>query len=97
MEVVGGEFDCNCSKVLVQTRQLSRARDRNDPWLLGEEPGERDLSRCRLHPSYDVAEQIDDLLVGLPGIGSKAWEPGPNVGGVERHRGINLPREEALP
>jgi hypothetical protein len=33
----------------------------------------------------------------LPGIGSKAREPGPNVGGVEGHGGINLPREEALP
>jgi hypothetical protein len=44
-----------------------------------------------------MTEQLDDWLVGLPGIGSEAREPSPNVGGVEGHGGINLRREEALP
>ena len=44
-----------------------------------QEPRERDLSRRRILPGCDMAEQIDDWLVGLPGIGSKARKPGPNI------------------
>ncbi len=97
MEVVGSQFDCDCSKVLVQTLQLARARDRNDPRLLSEQPSERDLSRRSILPGCDLAKQIDDWPVGLEGIGSKAREPGPHVGSVEGHGGIDLRREEALP
>jgi len=80
-----------------QARQLRGSWDWNNPRLLRQQPGERDLSRCRILSGRDLAKQIDDGLVGLPGVGSKAREPGPNVGGVEGHGGINLPREEALP
>jgi len=48
MEIVGGKFDCNCSDILVQTRQPSGAGDGNNPRLLGEQPGECYLSRRRL-------------------------------------------------
>src|ERR1700686_4609661 len=97
MEIIGSEFDCDCSKVLVQTLQLARSRYRNDPRLLGEEPRERDLSRRRLLSVCDLAEQIDDRLVGFPSLRSEAREPGSNVGRVEGHGGINFRREKALP
>ena len=44
-----------------------------------------------------VAKQINQRLIRFSGLWRKAREPGPNVGGVEGHGGINLPREEALP
>ena len=42
-EIVGGEFDVSRSDVLVEAAQLRGAGDRNDPRLLGKQPGERDL------------------------------------------------------
>jgi len=97
MAFVGSAFDCGCAQVLVKTRQLSRAWDRDDPRLLGEQPSERDLSRRGILPGCKMAEQINDWLVGLSGIGSKAREPATNVGTGEGHGGVNLPCQEALP
>ena len=47
-EVVGGKFDTNRAEVLLQTREFRGARDRDDPRLLGQQPGERDLRGGRL-------------------------------------------------
>src|ERR1039458_1045491 len=57
-EVVWCEFDGNCSEVFEQARQLRCARNGNNPWLLRQQPGERDLSRGRLHPRSEGVEQI---------------------------------------
>src|SRR5271170_8409756 len=96
MEVVRRELDVDGSEVLLQTLQPPRPGDRNDPRFLGEQPCQRDLSRRRIVPRGDMAEEIDDWLVGLPSIGSKAREPGANVGSGKGHCGINRRREEAL-
>src|SRR3984957_3991427 len=42
-KVVGGELERNCSKVFFEARQLGRARDRNNPRFLGQQPGQCDL------------------------------------------------------
>src|SRR5271157_3326783 len=88
-EVLRRQFDVDRSKVLLQTFPLPRPGDRNDPRLLGEQPCQRGLGRCRIVPRRDTAEQIDDWLVGFAGLGGKAREPGPNVGGGEGYSGIN--------
>ena len=47
-------------QVLVQPLEPSGAGDRDDPRLLGEQPGERDLRRCGVlglgHPAYQVGD-----------------------------------------
>ena len=43
VEIVGGELDASRSDVLLQAVQLRGTRDRNDPRLLGKQPGDRDL------------------------------------------------------
>jgi hypothetical protein len=43
-EVVERQFNVNRSEVLFEAMQLRGARDGDDPRLLCEEPGERDLS-----------------------------------------------------
>ena len=65
-QVVGCEFDFERSNVLVEARQLGRARDRNNPRPLREQPSERDLSRCRPFLLGDPAEQVDNSLIRLP-------------------------------
>jgi hypothetical protein len=42
-EIVRREFDCHRSDVLVQALQLPGARYRDNPRLLGKQPGERYL------------------------------------------------------
>jgi hypothetical protein len=44
-EVLGSEFEVSGFEVLAQALGLRRSRDRDDPRLPGEQPGERDLSR----------------------------------------------------
>jgi hypothetical protein len=43
-EIVGRQLDGGCSEVLVEAFQPPSARDRDDPGLLSEQPGERDLA-----------------------------------------------------
>src|SRR3982751_126231 len=76
--------------------QLRGARDRNNPRLLGEQPGERDLSRCRLLPFGDAAEQIDQGLIRLERLRREAWQGAAEVGAVEGRVLVDLAREEAL-
>ena len=96
-EVVGGNFDVKCSEVLVQVLKLRRPRDRNDPRLLGEQPGERYLNGRRFLPFCDGAEEIDHCLIGFPGLRGEAGENGPEVSAaVEGNGGIDFPCEESL-
>jgi len=67
-EIVGREFECNCSDVLAEPLQPSGARNWNNPWPLGEQPGESYLSRCRPLPLCDPPEQINQGLIRLPSI-----------------------------
>ena len=67
-EVVGRELDVGRGDVLLQAVQLRRAGDRDDPRLLGEQPGERDLrGRCVL-PFRDPGQQLDEGAIRLPGV-----------------------------
>ena len=62
-EIVGSQFDGSRADVLFQALQLRCTRDRDDPGLLSQQPGDRDLSGRRLLPGRDFAEQIDQGLV----------------------------------
>src|SRR5216684_3858572 len=97
MQIVGREIDGNCSDVLLQSLQLAGAWDGNNPRLLGKQPGERYLSRCRLLPFCDLAKQINQGQIRFPGLRRKAREGVAEVGTVERRVFVDLSREEALP
>ena len=82
-EVVGRELDRGGPEVLVQPMELRGARDGDDPGLLGEQPGERDLGGRRLLPLGDAAEQVDQGLIRLQGLGREARQGAAEVGAVE--------------
>src|SRR5215831_7945085 len=63
--------------------QLGSAWDWNNPWLLNKQPGKGDLSRRRLLPFCDLAEQIDHSLIRFPGFRRKARNDVAKVGTVE--------------
>src|SRR5437763_16498527 len=76
--------------------QLRGARDRNNPRLLGKQPGERDLSRGRLLPFCDAAEQTNQGLIRLERLRRKATEGAAEVAAVEGGVLVDLARQEAL-
>lgn len=83
-KIVGREVKDDRSDILVQTMQLRGARNGNDPRLLGEQPGERDLGWSRLFPLANFREQIDQGLVRLQRLGCETspselmgWMPPP--------------------
>ncbi|SRR5712691_8209590 len=76
---------------------LSRAGNRHDPRLLRQQPRERNLRGRRILPSSNMAEQIDQRLIGLHRLWGETRKPASDVGFVEGGGGINLACEEALP
>src|SRR6266481_9323708 len=54
--------------------QLGCAWNRNDPRLLGKQPGKRELSRCHLPLFRKFAEQINQRLVSFTVLRVKAWD-----------------------
>src|ERR1700730_3655659 len=76
--------------------QLRGAWDLNNPRLLRKQPSERDLSRCRLLPFCDAAEQINQGLIRLESLRREARESAAEVGAVESRVFVDLAREEAL-
>ena len=76
--------------------QPSGAWDRNNPRLPGEQPGERDLSRCRLLPFCDRREQINHGLIRLPSIRIEARDVVAHIGTVECGAFVDLAGQKAL-
>src|ERR1039457_2697776 len=76
--------------------QLCGAWDRYNPRLLGQQPRKCDLSRCRLLPFRDSAEQINERLIRLESLRREARQRAAEVGTVELRIFVDLAREEAL-
>ena len=53
------------------------------------------LSRCRLLPLCDLAEQIDQRLIRLHRLRREARKGAAEVGAIEGRLLVNLPREKA--
>lgn len=70
-EIIEGEIDGGGTDVLLQAAQFRRARDRHDPWLLLQQPGQRNLGWRGLSARSDAAEQIDQRLFALIASGVK--------------------------
>ena len=70
-EIIGRQLDFNGADILLQPMQLRGARDRNNPRLLREKPGQRNLSGQRFLPPGDSAEQVDQGLIAFIASGVK--------------------------
>src|SRR5439155_258921 len=95
-EIVQGQFDGGPSDVLLDARQLRGAWDWNNPWLLCKQPGERDLSRCRLLPFPGATVQPTAGLMHLPGRECKARAAAAKVGVGERRVDLEFPGNASL-
>src|SRR5271165_4684875 len=95
-EIFLSKRHCNCPDVLLQSFQFSCAWDGNNPGLLGKQPRQRDLSRRRLLPLCNVAEQIDQCLIRFPSLGRKPRNAVTDILALERRALTNSSRKKAL-
>ena len=95
-EIVKRKFNASCSDIFVESRKLRCARDWNNPRLLGKQPGERDLSRCRILSFCDLAKQSNQGLIRFTSLRRKARERVAEVRAVKRRARIDLAGEESL-
>src|SRR5438309_7211430 len=76
--------------------QLRRSRDRNDPRLLCEQPGKRDLGRRCLFLLRELTDQIDHRLIRFPIVRVEAGDDVAEIALVELRVFADLAGEEAL-
>src|SRR5437763_14675029 len=95
MQIVGRESDGKCAAILIQAFDLARARYGNDPRLLSEQPGERDLSRCGSLLFSDPGKQINERPVGFARLRRIAREAAADINTVEGRVFVERSREDA--
>ncbi len=95
-EIIGRKVDASRADVLLKPMELGGAGNRNDPRFLGQQPGERDLRRCRLLAGRNFSKQIDQGLVRLAGLRREARNDVAEIGTVEGRVLVDGARKEAL-
>ncbi len=75
--------------------QLRGAWDGNNPRLLSQQSGKRDLGRGRLLSLGNAAEQNNQGLICLESLWSEARQGASEVGAVEARVFVDFAREEA--
>src|SRR6266481_2056490 len=70
--------------------------DRNNPRLLGKQPSEGYLSRCRPLSFCDLGQQINQRLIRFSSLRAKARDNVAEIGTIELRIFVDLAREEAL-
>src|SRR5207244_12174211 len=95
-EIIRGELDSNRSDVLFKALQFRGAGNRNDPGFLCKEPGERDLSGCRILLRGECSNQINQSAISLAGLGREARETATIVFLVKLRVFGNRPSVESL-
>src|SRR5262245_2379229 len=95
-QVRGGQLDRGRAEVLLEPRDLRRARDRDDPRLLREQPRERDLrGRCLLARGERL-QPLNEGEVRLAVLRREARDDVPEVRLLERRLIVDLAGEESL-
>src|SRR5208282_5232948 len=93
---LGRQFYGSPADVFLKTMELRGTGYRNDPGLLGEEPGDCDLGGGCVFRGCDLAEQIDQGLVRLAGLRREAGNDVAEVVAVERRVLVDGASEETL-
>src|SRR5277367_2607382 len=75
---------------------FSRARDRNDPRFLRQQPSERDLRRGGPLSRGDAGQAIDQRAVGFARVFGEPRNAAAEVGGVECRSLVDLACEKSL-
>src|SRR4029077_5679978 len=95
-EIIRGEFDGKRSDVLFKALQFGGAGNWNDPGFLCKEPGQRDLSGCRILLRGKCSNQIHQTAICRAGFRREAGETAAIILLVKLRVLRNCPREKPL-
>src|SRR5208283_407954 len=73
-EIIRGKFQGSCSNVLPYAPQFGGAGDWNDPWLLCQQPGERNLRCCCPLLRGKCGNYLHESSIRFAGLVGKARE-----------------------
>src|SRR5207249_2644872 len=90
------QFKCRGSDVLLEPVHSCGTWNGNDPWLLRQQPRERDLRGCRLLAFCELRQPLDKREICLAVLRRETRDNVAEIGAVERRVLVDLPREEAL-
>src|ERR1700683_4002088 len=96
MDIGATQSDAEGTDVLLQTRQLGCTRDRRHPRLLGKQPGECYLSRCRLFLLREFSNQINQGPIRLTVLRREPRDSIAKIRLVELRRVADLAGEKAF-
>src|SRR5437763_750509 len=96
LNVLGRKFDLQRTQILFEAGQFRCPRDGNNPWLLVKQPGERDLSWCRLLLLRKARNHINQGLVRFPVLFVETRNNAAEIRAVELGIRSDFSGEEAL-
>ena len=97
IKIVGCERDGERPQIFIQAVERPRTKQRNDPWLLSEQPGKSDLRRgCSMAHPYGT-DKIDQGLVCFAGFRRETGNRIAEVGGIEGVVSSILPVRKPFP
>src|SRR5438034_3663703 len=94
--IIGRQPDCRGADVLFQACQFCGTRDGDHPRLLGQQPREGDLRRCRPFLFRNPPQDIYDGLIRFASLGREARHDVPEVGAHKRRLLVDRAGQEAL-
>src|SRR5436189_1088218 len=83
--------------VLVETMALCRAGDRHDPWLLRQQPGQRELRRCGALPRRERLQPLHEGQIGLAVLFSEARDRFAKIVRLERCLVVDRAGQKTFP
>src|SRR5579862_5836492 len=94
-QIVCAQFQARGRHVFLQAFDFGRARNGDNPWLLLQQPGERDLRRRGLLCYGNRCQPSHQGLVGAAGLRREAWQRVAEVVLGEGRAGVDLAGEES--
>src|SRR6188472_1335372 len=95
-KVLGGQMNVHGRDVLVEAMPLRRSRNRHDPGLLREQPGQRELRRSRSLPLGEGLEPLHEGQVGLAVLLGEPRHGIAEIARLERRLVVNRACQKAL-
>ena len=89
-KIVCAQFNIGPAKVLSQAMQLGGARNWRNPRLLRKQPSQRNPGGSRLLALGDLADQLDQVVVGMPSLVGETRQRVADIAFPERRAVVDL-------
>src|SRR5208283_5213381 len=95
-EIIRCKFHGGCCDVFFKAMELGRPWNWNYPWLLCQQPGERDLTGCSLLALRDLGKKIHQYSICLPVLRVESRHGAAEIRVIDLRRLVDLARQITL-